>query len=311
MITKLSEYKKFKVQETAAVNNITVASDDIAITTSFDKQKEIDGIIDWLIKLELSKAACINLVRTVLVDPAQCPDDISVAFVVDNLGDILNQLYKTDVKLFTEKCNFKNKKKEHSKFECVMFIKDNKIVEKLANVLKTQINKANFIVEYNKDIFYINNFDLLNENNKSIVTKILQEQKAQDISENLKWYRLIKESFDIEKTQYVNTILSSLSNDWTIDNHEYDEMVSNKTDVNLYLINNLTNEQIVVNYDYSIEYESSNNLRPETHDTPADVPDSKLNIYFNWVNYYDNGNNEYDIELTPEIEKYINTILNK
>lgn len=310
MITKLSEYKKIKLQE-AAVNNIAVASDDIAITTSFDKQKEIDDIINWLIKLELSKAACINLVRTVLVDPSKCPDEISVAFVVDNLGDILNQLYKTDVKLFTEKCNLKNKKKEHSKFECVMFIKDNKVVEKLANVLKTQINKSNFIVEYKKDIFYINNFDLLNENNKSIVTKILQEQKAQDISENLKWYRLIKENYDIEKTEYVKTILSNLSNDWVIDNHEYDEYVHEKTDINLCLKNKLTNEEIVVNYDYLIEFESSANLRPETYDTPADTPDSELNIYFNWINYYDNEYNEYDIELTPEIEKYINKILNK
>lgn len=198
MITSLNEWKRSKgesVNEIAVptsnqidkpnMNNVGISEDELS------HQKAIYDVAMYAKDFGMSKSDTIGMVQKIFVDPSQAPDDISVSFVQNNLGEIVNILdgisdeeYSENPLTFTT-----DMEKNDLPFECVMYIPDNAKIKQLSEVLNKQIQKKEFKSIYENNIFFINSLEKMNDNNRTIVMNILNECKAKNISNQLKWKR--------------------------------------------------------------------------------------------------------------------------
>lgn len=200
MITSINEWKKHnsqskKVNEDGLpdgipgkqVDPVTVPHADV------DTLNNIIKIGEYAKSLELTKAETINVISTIFVDPAQAPEDISVAFVQDHLGEITQYIESLPDTDFPDSGYSYTPDMENNDlpFECAMFVPDSSKIAMLAESLNTQIKKDGFKAIYENGIFFINSLDKLNEKNKSVVLNILTECNAKNISNSLKWKRKI------------------------------------------------------------------------------------------------------------------------
>lgn len=206
MITSLKDWKKLNEMNTDIRQDIgmglgmgnanqPIQSDPNPVpTVDTDTKNNIIKVGEYAKSLDLSKQQTINLINTVFIDPAQAPEDISVAFVQDHLGEITTYIESLPDSEFSEQEYKYNKEIETNElpFECVMFIPNNAKIQKLTETLNTQIKKENFKAIYENGIFFINSLEKLNDNNKKIVLDILKECSAKNISNSLKWTRKIQ-----------------------------------------------------------------------------------------------------------------------
>jgi len=171
-----------------AVDPIPVESVDI------DTKNNIIKVGEYAKSLGLSKQQTINIVTNTFINPAEAPEDISVAFVQDHLSEITAYIESLPDTEFPEaEYNYTPDMETNDlPFECAMYVPNNDKIKKLTESLNTQIKKDNFKVIYENNIFFINSLDKLNENNKKIVLNVLKECSAKNISNSLKWTRKIK-----------------------------------------------------------------------------------------------------------------------
>jgi hypothetical protein len=204
MIISLNEWKKKQTLIAIAVcefknkqiNEIAVSnSDDI----NFPADKTINSVVSkqcldiamYAKDFDMSKPDTIGMVQKIFVDPTQAPDDISVAFVQNNMGEIVEILDNIPDDEYPENpLTFTTDMTENEfPFECVMYVKENLKIEKLTKILNTQITKNDFKSLYENNIFFINSIDKLNDKNRNTIMKLLQQCNAKNISTQLKWKR--------------------------------------------------------------------------------------------------------------------------
>lgn len=156
--------------------------------------KQAKEIAQYAKDFDMSKPDTIGMVQKIFVDPAQAPDDISVAFVQNYLGVIVSLLdcipdseYNENPLTFTQ-----DMEENDLPFECVMYIENNDKITKLVEALNKNINKSNFKVIYENNIFFINSLDNINEKNNQVIMKVLQENNAKNVNKQLKWKRKLK-----------------------------------------------------------------------------------------------------------------------
>ena len=201
MITSIKEFKLIKEQLTneiaVQVNHIPKVDELVATDVQNHSPEEHDrfktayDIAMYAKDFDMSKPDTIGMVQKIFVDPSQAPDDISVAFVQDNLGLIVDILDKIPDSDYPENPMTFTTDMENNEFpfECVMYVPNNDKVKKLTEALNTQIKKKDFKVVYENNVFFINSLEQLNENNRNIVMSILNESKAKNIGNQLKWKR--------------------------------------------------------------------------------------------------------------------------
>jgi hypothetical protein len=203
MITSINAWKqhgaKNKINENASDNvgsgmqNIPGKQTDPvqAPHADVDTMNNIIKIGEYAKSLELTKQQTIDIINTVFIDPSQAPEDISVAFVQDHLGEIIRYIESLpDTDFTTTDYKYTNDMESNDlPFECAMYAPDNAKISMLTESLNKQIKKENFKVIYENGIFFINSLDKLNENNKIVVLNILKECNAKNISNSLKWKR--------------------------------------------------------------------------------------------------------------------------
>lgn len=195
MIVSLNEWKKHNKKIINESDNlINNTFDDDIDSVSDDVSLKIKEIAEYAKSLELTKGETINIINTIFIDPAQAPENISVAFVQDHQAEILNYIYAIPEEEFPEGVYKYTLDMENNDFpfECVMYIPSNNNIKELTTILKEKINKPNFKVIYENNIFFINSLDLLNENNKNIVLNTLKNNNAKNITNILQWKRKIK-----------------------------------------------------------------------------------------------------------------------
>lgn len=158
-----------------------------------DTKNNIIKAGEYAKSLGMSKQQTVEVINKVFVDPSRAPEDISVAFVQDHLGEIVAYVESLPDNEFPETTYQYTKDMEANDlpFECAMYVQQNDKIKKLAETLNTQIKKDNFKAVYENDIFFINSMDKMNDNNKKIVLSILHECNAKNISNSLKWKRKI------------------------------------------------------------------------------------------------------------------------
>jgi hypothetical protein len=203
MITSLNEWKK-QHSKNNGINEIAVENsalpdgipgkqtDPVSVPhANVDTMNNIIKIGEYAKSLELTKQQTIDIVSTIFIDPAQAPEDISVAFVQDHLGEIVQYIESLPDTDFAEATYQYTQDMETNDlpFECAMYAPNNAKIAQLTESLNTQIKKNNFKAIYENGIFFINSLDKLNENNKNVVLNILKECKAKNISNSLKWKR--------------------------------------------------------------------------------------------------------------------------
>lgn len=199
MITSINEWKRLnsknnKVNENVGMPPADANADAMGVPhADVDTKNNIIKIAEYAKSLELGKQQTIDVITNIFVDPAQAPEDISVAFVQDHLGEItayIESLPDTD---FPENKYVYTPDMEDNDlpFECAMYAPNNDKIAKLTESLNVQIKKANFKAIYENGIFFINSLDKLNDNNKTVVLNILKECGAKNISNSLKWKRKI------------------------------------------------------------------------------------------------------------------------
>lgn len=203
MITSINAWKqhgaKNKINENTSDNvglgmqNTPVRQTDPiqAPHADVDTMNNIIKIGEYAKSLELTKQQTIDIINTVFIDPSQAPEDISVAFVQDHLGEIIRYIESLpDTDFTTTDYKYTNDMESNDlPFECAMYAPDNAKISMLTESLNKQIKKENFKVIYENGIFFINSLDKLNENNKNVVLNILKECNAKNISNSLKWKR--------------------------------------------------------------------------------------------------------------------------
>lgn len=198
MITSIKDFKLMKEQLTTEiavqVKHIPKVDELVSTENTSEPSEQFKMAYDiamYAKDFEMSKPDTIGMVQKIFVDPSQAPDDISVAFVQDNLGLIVDILDKIPDSDYPENpMTFTNDMESNSfPFECVMYAPNNDKVKKLAEALHNQIKKKDFKVIYENGIFFINSLEQLNESNRKIVMNILNESSAKNISNQLKWKR--------------------------------------------------------------------------------------------------------------------------
>ena len=209
MITTIEAFKKSRINEDHYKNDGLNNSEDISnqlnpvnnpsklIPPSEDMVNnfsEIKKIADYAVSMGLSKEATKKLIHTVFADPSQAPDEISITFVQDHMGEIINAIDTMPDTDFPEnEYNFTDDMTSNIlPFECVMYAKDSHILEKLAFSLNEKIKRNNFKAIYENGVFFINTLDGMSDDNKKIIANILESAKAINISNNIKWKRKIK-----------------------------------------------------------------------------------------------------------------------
>ena len=203
MITSLNEWK-LKHSKNKGINEIAVETNGLpngipgkqidptpVPHADVDTMNNIIKIGEYAKELEMSKDQTINIVSTIFIDPSQAPEDISVAFVQDHLGEIIKYIQSLPDDSFPDATYQYTTDMESNvlPFECVMYAPNNDKIAMLAESLNTQIKKNDFKAIYENGIFFINSLDKLNDNNKTVVLNILKECKAKNISNSLKWKR--------------------------------------------------------------------------------------------------------------------------
>ena len=198
MITSIKDFKLMKEQLTTEiavqVKHIPKVDELVSTENTSEPSEQFKMAYDiamYAKDFEMSKPDTIVMVQKIFVDPSQAPDDISVAFVQDNLGLIVDILDKIPDSDYPENpMTFTNDMESNSfPFECVMYAPNNDKVKKLAEALNNQIQKKDFKVIYENGVFFINSLEQLNENNRNIVMNVLNESNAKNISNQLKWKR--------------------------------------------------------------------------------------------------------------------------
>lgn len=198
MITSIKNFKLMKEQLTTEiavqVNHIPKVDELVATENTSEPSEQFKMAYDiamYAKDFEMSKPDTIGMVSKIFVDPSQAPNDISVAFVQDNLGLIIDILDKIPDSDYPENpMTFTNDMESNNfPFECVMYAPNNDKVKKLAEALNNQIKKKDFKVIYENGIFFVNSLEQLNESNRKIVMNILNESNAKNISNQLKWKR--------------------------------------------------------------------------------------------------------------------------
>jgi len=198
MITSIKDFKLMKEQLTTEiavqVKHIPKVDELVSTENTSEPSEQFKMAYDiamYAKDFEMSKPDTIGMVQKIFVDPSQAPDDISVAFVQDNLGLIIDILDKIPDSDYPENpMTFTNDMESNSfPFECVMYAPNNDKVKKLAEALNNQIQKKDFKVIYENGVFFINSLEQLNESNRKIVMNILNESNAKNISNQLKWKR--------------------------------------------------------------------------------------------------------------------------
>lgn len=198
MITSIKDFKLMKEQLTTEiavqVKHIPKVDELVSTENTSEPSEQFKMTYDiamYAKDFEMSKPDTIGMVSKIFVDPSQAPNDISVAFVQDNLGLIIDILDKIPDSDYPENpMTFTNDMESNSfPFECVMYAPNNDKVKKLAEALHNQIKKKDFKVIYENGIFFVNSLEQLNENNRNIVMNVLNESNAKNISNQLKWKR--------------------------------------------------------------------------------------------------------------------------
>ncbi len=186
MITNYKQFKLMLTENTENTNNFE--------NLPLDIQEQIKEYGNYAKDLEFSKEDTKKLITDVFVDPANTPDNLSIHFInmymgyiVDYIDSIPDSEFPTGP-IFSDELTNTN----DLPFECVMYVENNDKIENLINLLNSKIKINNFKTIYENNIFYINNLELLNENNKKIVLNLLKENGAKNISNELKWKRKIK-----------------------------------------------------------------------------------------------------------------------
>lgn len=209
MITTIKEFKKNRINEDNYKNIGLNGSEDISnqlnpvnnpsklIPPSEDMVNdfsEVKKIADYAVSLGLSKEATKKLIHTVFVDPSQAPDEISIAFVQDHMGEIITSIdAMPDSKFPKDEYHFSvDMTTNILPFECVMYAKESKKLKQLVYSLNEKIKRTNFKAIYENNIFFINTLDGMSDDNKKIIANILESEKAINISNNIKWIRKIK-----------------------------------------------------------------------------------------------------------------------
>lgn len=211
MITTINEWKRLRGQKNENVANslsgdfgqkpltpgalpdqdeIEMGMDNIP-NADVDKYAQICKIADYAKSFELSKGDTVNVITKVFTDPAKAPDNVSVTFVQEHLPEIIAHVERMDDADFPEMpYDYTQDMVANSNpTECAMFIPDNAKIRQLTEALNECIVKNDFKAVYENGIFFINSVEKLNEKNKGIVFKILNECNAKNIGETLKWQR--------------------------------------------------------------------------------------------------------------------------
>lgn len=188
MFTTIKDFKLYKESNyNSLTNDMAIPIEKIANNMDLVKK-----YAEYARSLELSKANTIGIVKNVFTDPRQAPKEISVDFVVNNLESIIDYLDKIPDIGYSELDIIDDiKNKDDLPFECIMKVNNSKEIIKLYEQLKQKIKNDDFQVKYDNNVFYINNLDLLSENNVNIVLSTLKKHKAINITEQVKWLRKI------------------------------------------------------------------------------------------------------------------------
>lgn len=159
-------------------------------------QTQIGITCSVALKCGLNREQTIKLVENVFTNPAKAPEEINVKFISENISQLTQHLSSIDNKYFGPTIHFtQNILESKNPFELVFFHNSqrgyNIMIENLRKSLDTNIKKEGFKVFYENNIFYINNFDILNEHNKNVVLTKLQQYGAINIATQLKWARTL------------------------------------------------------------------------------------------------------------------------
>lgn len=144
------------------------------------------------LKCGLNRTDTIKVIETAFTNPAKAPEEINVKFVQENLDKIKSMLQVTEDKNFGPTIHFtKQVLESKNPSELALYVNVNSNVIDLYDSLLKNITKEGFKVVYENNIFYINNFDILNENNQKVVLKKLEKEGAINIATQLKWARVM------------------------------------------------------------------------------------------------------------------------
>ena len=151
----------------------------------------IDEVIGIAKKEGLNKEDTIKLVSKVYTNSLLAPNNISVSFVRENLDAILSNIKASSNDSFSDFNVDKTILSMDSTNECCYFLPNNTILTNINKALNENIKSTTFQCLYENGIFYINDIDLLNSNNKKTVINKLVECGAININKKLNLLRKI------------------------------------------------------------------------------------------------------------------------
>lgn len=193
MFTSIEDFKK-------NFNNSPVTETKQPISTPINHVDSHPKVTEQFIKVEqvcqtalqigLCNESTVKIITDIYTDESKAPENVNVKFVKENLDQILyyiDQFPKNNTINYQFTSEMLSNKLPS---ECVVYVEHEKI-KQLCEALNVQIQKNEFKAIYENNIFFINDIDKLNDNNKKIVFAILKETQAKNISTQLKWTRII------------------------------------------------------------------------------------------------------------------------
>jgi hypothetical protein len=273
MITNIKNFRNSlkPINENCDLNNPSGCLPFDGINPTIKKAKEI---VKYVMDMGLSKPDSIAMVQKSLVDPAQVPDDISIAFVQNNIGLIVNMLDEKPDSEFGENIN-------------------------TFDVDTDEYNDLPFEKKSNKlmNIKTFEQFKLDNVNAQIKVQEYLQSILSILDSMKIDDYKNIKSKYGYK---YIKV------GDWTIfgmphTNGENETTTEFNTEFN----NDIEEISINMNISVSVNFYQ---VSTQTQTDPADYIDNN-NFELQAIAMYDKEGDEYFINITPEIEKISNEII--
>jgi len=237
-------------------------------------------IVKYVMDMGLSKPDSIAMVQKTLVDPTQAPDDISVAFVQDNMGTIVNMLDQKPDSEFGENIN-------------------------TFDVDTDEYNDLPFERKSNK-LMNIKTFEQFKLDNSNAQIKV--QEYLQDILNTLN--QNVKNQYDRVTGKYGDKY--AVVGNWNISNFPNTQSENETTtEFNTEFTNQTDEISIIINTSVSVSFYET---RPETQTSPAEYNDNN-STELESIAMYDSEGDEYFIKVTPEIEKIsleiIKNIMNK
>lgn len=279
MITNIKNFRDSlkPINENCDPNNPSGCLPYDGINPTIIKASEI---VKYVMDMGLSKPDSIAMVQKTLVDPAQAPDDISVAFVQDNMGTIVNMLDQKPDSEFGENIN-------------------------TFDVDTDEYNDLPFERKSNK-LMNIKTFEQFKLDNSNAQIKV--QEYLQDILNTLN--QNVKNQYDRVTGKYGDKY--AVVGNWNISNFPNTQSENETTtEFNTEFTNETDEISIIINTSVSVSFYET---RPETQTSPAEYNDNN-STELESIAMYDSEGDEYFIKVTPEIEKIsleiIKNIMNK